>query len=124
MCKEPNKAFEYCHFEGIEYIVNSISKPLKIDLGLNSINGIRVQVEFDETVPLRRSMRLIGVGGQVIEVKIDYEFTPPQCHHCRVFGHDEGRCVRRIPEKRVEMRWQKVELKIRETEKLSNVEPR
>lgn len=59
-----NFPFEYCHFEGIEYIASNIIIPLKVDSGYNSREGIRVQVEFDANVPLRRSLRLIGVGGQ------------------------------------------------------------
>lgn len=48
-----NIPFEYRYFEGIEYIASGLGTPLRIDTGLNSQDGIRVQIEFDAAIPLR-----------------------------------------------------------------------
>lgn len=51
-------------------------------------------LEYKWSIPIRRTLRLVGGGGKVNEVKIEYEFNPPQCANCNVFGHDEQRCLK------------------------------
>lgn len=53
-----------------------------------------MQVEFHAANTIRRSLRLIGVGGKVAEVKVEFEFFPSQCDNCEVFGHDLQHCLK------------------------------
>lgn len=110
-----NVSFEYCHIEAVEYIVSSFGTPLKIGSGFLSQDGIRVLVEFDVVVPLKRIVQLDNGEGKSIEIKVDYEFLPSQCAECRVFGHDDHHCPKRkeirhveAPKRKEEMKWRAV----------------
>lgn len=94
----------YHHFEGIEDIASSLGNPLRIDSNLNSKDGIRVQIESTAADSIQRSLRLIGAGGNGVEVKVEYEFFLQRFDNCRVFGHDLIHCPKAKAEGKVTMR--------------------
>lgn len=95
--------FDYCHFDGIEYIMSGFGTSLKVDSSYAAKDGVHVQVEVAADVPLRRSVRLIRVGGKDFKVHIEYEFFYHQCATCNVFGHDVARFpkakITRLPQR-------------------------
>lgn len=58
-----------------------------------NVGGARVQIEFNSTNDLKREVGVISSGGVCFHIGIDYEFFPPCCDLCSVFGHLSGRCL-------------------------------
>ncbi|KAL0886081.1 hypothetical protein Bca101_010064 [Brassica carinata] len=53
---------------------------------------VRVWVKFDVSKPLRRVKRLTLPGGEVVNIRFDYERIQKRCYTCQRLTHDQERC--------------------------------
>lgn len=91
--------------EGISAIGSSVGKPIIMDsmtayvckngVGRNEYARVLVEIDalkgFKETIELQYRDKDKNVKGTKT-VKVTYEWKPPLCPHCKVFGHDFKEC--------------------------------
>ncbi|KAK1431835.1 hypothetical protein QVD17_08545 [Tagetes erecta] len=58
----------------------------------------RAMVEISADMEFKQTLKvgipsLEGDSVTVKQVDVEYEWTPPRCSHCKVFGHDTNNCV-------------------------------
>ncbi|GKD90980.1 RNA-directed DNA polymerase, eukaryota, reverse transcriptase zinc-binding domain protein, partial [Tanacetum coccineum] len=91
--------------KGISSISSSVGRPLIMDsmtayvckneVGRTEYARVLVEIEaskgFKETVELQYRDKNMNVRGSKT-VKVNYDWKPPICAHCLVFGHDHKSC--------------------------------
>ncbi|XP_018472293.2 uncharacterized protein LOC108843561 [Raphanus sativus] len=60
---------------------------------------VRVLVKFDVSKPLRRFKKLTLPGGEVVNIRYDYERLQKRCYTCQRLTHEQERCPWVIAEK-------------------------
>lgn len=97
--------------DGLSVIASKIGKPLMLDSYTSStcINAwgrpsyARATIEVSIDVPLREKVVVATpcndeFGGYTKDVvSVEYEWKPPQCSECKVFGHIDSACPFNIP---------------------------
>lgn len=108
---EPNKVplwislhgvpFELWNGDGISYLGSGVGKPIMLDQvtkdrclkssGRVSYARVLVEVCADRELP-------VGVKAKwgsfpITTIPVSYQWKPPQCDHCKVFGHDFKTCT-------------------------------
>ncbi|XP_018464671.1 uncharacterized protein LOC108835952 [Raphanus sativus] len=53
---------------------------------------VRVWVKFDVSKPLRRAKKLTLPGGEVVNIRYEYERIQKRCYTCQRLTHDQERC--------------------------------
>lgn len=88
--------------QGLSLVAGLIGDPKETDdftLNLVSLTMSHVQVEVDLTKPLLTVVEFERQSGEVVEVKVDYPWLPPQCSHCHELGHVIRNCLKYTPPK-------------------------
>jgi len=62
-----------------------------------SLTLSHVKVEVDLTQPLPKIVEFERHNGEVVEVLVDYPWTPPTCSHCHELGHILKSCLQFTP---------------------------
>ncbi|GKD74349.1 RNA-directed DNA polymerase, eukaryota, reverse transcriptase zinc-binding domain protein [Tanacetum coccineum] len=90
---------------GISALASSLGKPIVIDpmtastchKGIGNISYVRVFVEMDVAKDLKNETEIHYVDSSKNikgskKVQVVYDWKPPMCSHCRVFGHEIMKC--------------------------------
>ncbi|XP_071739508.1 uncharacterized protein [Rutidosis leptorrhynchoides] len=96
--------------DGLSCIASRIGKPMMLDSYTSTMcmdswgrpNYARALIEVHAKQELKESLvvatpSLDGKTQAKDEVKIEYEWRPPRCAYCEVFGHLESNCPKVIP---------------------------
>lgn len=59
---------------------------------IERISYARVLVEVDALAEPVRELTIQLANGTVISQKVEYEFEPPFCRHCKMLGHKWDNC--------------------------------
>ena len=91
--------------DGLSLIASKIGKPMMLDSYTNQMcnsswgrhSFARALIEIDAKDKMRDELTIAipnnsGDGFSKQIIKIDYEWRPPQCMHCCVFGHEDNKC--------------------------------
>ena len=49
-----------------------------------------MEISSDKELPIMVSMEL--EGGDIVNIHVEHEWTPPLCKKCRSFGHIKNQC--------------------------------
>lgn len=91
-----NVPMEYWDEEGLSHIASAVGELLYMDKLTTqgsrvSSAKICVEIGVDSALP---SDFLIRCDDDVVEVRVEYLWTPAKCPNCKVFGHSEEKCVK------------------------------
>ncbi|XP_043717563.1 uncharacterized protein LOC122665474 [Telopea speciosissima] len=91
----PNLTFHFWSSEALSSIGSVIGKPIITDKMTRSMERLSyarlcVEVSANEELPL--SVPVYGDGGFVFNQRVVYDWKPPLCVHCKVFGHMIDAC--------------------------------
>lgn len=84
------------HANGLSFIASRFGKPLFTDSMTATWKHLafaRVCVELEALKSLERSLTIILPYGKEIVIDAEYEFYPPRCFSCLVFGHSDAKCL-------------------------------
>nr|XP_043613031.1 uncharacterized protein LOC122585002 [Erigeron canadensis] len=97
--------------DGLSLIASTLGKPLLLDaytsqMCLNSWGRhsyARALIELDASRDLKDTLVIAipnvhGEGVSKVEVYVEYEWKPPHCSHCKVFGHALVTCPSQVKE--------------------------
>nr|GFA49918.1 zinc knuckle CX2CX4HX4C [Tanacetum cinerariifolium]GFA77827.1 zinc knuckle CX2CX4HX4C [Tanacetum cinerariifolium] len=56
---------------------------------------LRADVELKDTIVVAMS-KLVGEGFYMCTIRVEYEWKPPRCSSCKVFGHFFNECPKKI----------------------------
>lgn len=96
--------------ESFSKIASTIGKPLNVDNATAKrlrLDYARMCVEIDAGTELPYDVRII-VNGELVVVAIQYQWVPPICCDCKVFGHPQGSCSKQVSSKPPKDVWQVV----------------
>ncbi|KAJ4911284.1 hypothetical protein Rs2_05905 [Raphanus sativus] len=82
--------------EGLSLAAGLVGEPIETDdytKNISSLNIAHVKVEANLQKPLPSCGELVRQNGDIIDVEIDYPWTPPHCTHCNRIGHIEKNCI-------------------------------
>ena len=82
--------------EGLSLAAGLVGEPIETDdytKNISSLNVAHVKIEANLCKPLPTAGELLRENGEVIEVDIDYPWTPPLCSHCCRIGHIVKNCI-------------------------------
>lgn len=82
--------------EGLSHAAGLVGEPIETDdytKNVSSLNIAHVKVEADLTKMLPSEGELVRQSGEIINVGIDYPWTPTVCTHCRRIGHIVRNCI-------------------------------
>lgn len=77
-------------------IASTIGRPIHVDKATERrqrISSARICIEIDAKNVLPDSVE-IQVDGESVVVNVEYQFLPPICSECKVFGHPSSRCTK------------------------------
>lgn len=75
-------------------IASSVGKPLHVDKATANkqrLDYARICVEIDAGDDLPTEV-MVKVNGESVVVEIEYQWLPPKCTECKVFGHSSDSC--------------------------------
>ncbi|GJU81814.1 zinc knuckle CX2CX4HX4C containing protein [Tanacetum coccineum] len=95
--------------DGLSIIASQIGKPIMLDSytspmcieswGRSSFAGCLIEINANDVLKesLTMGVPIIDDPGFTIEtVSIEYEWKPPRCDLCRIFGHDQAQCPKKV----------------------------
>ncbi|KAG5415529.1 hypothetical protein IGI04_003096 [Brassica rapa subsp. trilocularis] len=88
------------HKKGLSLVAGLVGDPKETDdftKNLVSLSESHVKVEVDLTRPLPSIVEFERQSGEVVEVLIQYPWTPPKCSHCNELGHVIRNCLHYVP---------------------------
>ncbi|XP_071700498.1 uncharacterized protein [Rutidosis leptorrhynchoides] len=105
----------------ISSIVSQIGKPIAMDKvtkercirQTRQAGYARILIEINVNEEIPDYIKVIypsenGILGKMIKIKLGYQWKPTRCSHCKVFGHDYGRCMGRpLTEEEIEAKRKK-----------------
>jgi hypothetical protein len=77
-------------------IASAIGRPIHVDKATEKrhrISSARICIEIDAQCDLPDSVE-IQVDSESVTVHVEYQFIPPKCSKCLVFGHPSSRCAK------------------------------
>ncbi|GJU68679.1 RNA-directed DNA polymerase, eukaryota, reverse transcriptase zinc-binding domain protein [Tanacetum coccineum] len=101
-----NVPLEAWSAKGISALASGLGKPILMDTmiatmchkGIGSLGYARVLVEMDAAKELKTETEIQYIdksknikGSKKVQVK--YDWVPPACTHCKVFGHEKRKCL-------------------------------
>nr|GEY45699.1 hypothetical protein [Tanacetum cinerariifolium] len=108
---EVNENHEAYSEDGLSLIGMQIGKPVMLDAFSSSMctevwgrmSFARALIEVDAYRNLKEEVvmavpRLEGEGHTIETMKVEYEWKPPRCSDCLVFGHNNNECPKRVVE--------------------------
>ena len=85
--------------KGLSLIASAIGKPLYADSATevrSCVNFARICVEVDASHPLVEEfdVEMLGEDGSstMVPIRVSYQWKPPSCSFCQVFGHSSDSC--------------------------------
>ena len=94
---------EYWTEEGLSYLASDVGIPLYANSATEThhkINYARVCAELDATKPLIDEFFIDvpdahdpDIVCDEITIKVSYQWKPPVCTHCHIFGHSTDNCL-------------------------------
>ncbi|KAI8530014.1 hypothetical protein RHMOL_Rhmol11G0021000 [Rhododendron molle] len=87
---------EFWTTECFSKIARTIGKPLHVDQATAKklrLDYARVCVEIDVGTDLPDDVQ-ITINGEAVIVALQYQWLPPICTNCKVFGHPKGTCFK------------------------------
>ncbi|KAF3598900.1 hypothetical protein F2Q69_00034525 [Brassica cretica] len=82
--------------EGLILAAGLVGEPIETDdytKNVSSLNFAHVKVEANLCKPLPTAGELMRENSEIIDVDIDYPWTPPLCSHCCRIGHIVKNCI-------------------------------
>ncbi|KAG2248103.1 hypothetical protein Bca52824_087731 [Brassica carinata] len=82
--------------EGLTLAAGLVGEPIETDdytKNVSSLNFAHVKVEANLCKPLPTAGELMRENSEIIDVDIDYPWTPPLCSHCCRIGHIVKNCI-------------------------------
>ncbi|XP_071718721.1 uncharacterized protein [Rutidosis leptorrhynchoides] len=96
--------------EGLSRIASKVGRPMMLDSYTSTMcmeswgrpNYARAMIELSADKDMRESLTIAtpcADGSKVVTdmVTIEYEWSPPRCGGCKVFGHKDIQCPKNIP---------------------------
>ncbi|XP_071713634.1 uncharacterized protein [Rutidosis leptorrhynchoides] len=96
--------------DGLSMIASKVGKPIMLDSYTSTMcveawgrpNYARAMIEISAESELRTNLKvgtpgINGASSLVDTVTIEYEWKPPRCSGCKVFGHRDAQCRKNIP---------------------------
>ncbi|XP_071726548.1 uncharacterized protein [Rutidosis leptorrhynchoides] len=90
---------------GLSVIASKIGRPMMLDAYTSTMcleswgrpNFARAMIEVSSKQVLKESLKVAtpninGSGNTIDEVRIEYDWKPPRCSCCKVFGHNDSQC--------------------------------
>ncbi|XP_043697212.1 uncharacterized protein LOC122647998, partial [Telopea speciosissima] len=91
----PSLPFHFWSSEALSSIGSVIGKPIVTDKTTRSMERLsyaRLCVEVSANSDLPSSIPVYGDNGLSFHQRVVYDWKPPLCKHCRVFGHSDVTC--------------------------------
>lgn len=88
--------------EGLSLISSYLGKPLLADdctLMRTRLSYARICVEVDVDFHYPASIPLMIDGKIALEMPVEYQWKPPKCESCKVFGHSSKNCTKKLKPK-------------------------
>ena len=95
--------------DGLSMLASKIGSPMRLDSYTSDMCNeawgrssyaralIEISAEHDFKEVLTMAIPELDEGKYVTEtIRVEYEWIPPRCAHCHVFGHDSEGCPKRI----------------------------
>ncbi|KAI3770647.1 hypothetical protein L6452_01788 [Arctium lappa] len=95
--------------EGLSYIASKIGKPLAMDswtanmckyaAGKSAFARVLLEVPTRQNWLEKVKIRIPDPETQEVtlhELRVEYDWKPPMCSHCKIFGHSDSSCVASI----------------------------
>lgn len=89
---------EFWTAECFSKIASTIGKPLHVDQATAKklrLDYARICVEIDAGTELPDDVE-ITINGEAVIVALQYQWLPPICTDCKVFGHPTGSCTKQL----------------------------
>ncbi|GKF15871.1 trichome birefringence-like protein 3 [Tanacetum coccineum] len=96
--------------DGLSLIGTQIGKPIMLDTFTSSMCGdtcgrmryARALIEVSADKELKQEVVMgvpleDGTGHKIERMKVEYEWKPPVCIDCHIFGHSNSQCPKRAP---------------------------
>lgn len=96
--KLPNLKLHLWNEHALSKLASAIGKPVcsdSITAKKDRISFARVCIEIQADFELPQILKIKGPGGREFAQKVEYEWIPPRCSHCKVFGHKTDRCKKK-----------------------------
>ncbi|GJX04953.1 zf-CCHC domain-containing protein [Tanacetum coccineum] len=77
--------------DGLSLIATQVGKPVMLDACYNGKKDFETEVIMG--VP-----EVEGTVHTNVKIQVEYEWKPPLCHDCHVFGHNDDQCPKRVIE--------------------------
>ncbi|KAF5187086.1 Rna exonuclease, partial [Thalictrum thalictroides] len=84
--------------EGLGFIASLLGRPVCLDdatLKKTRLKFAKVCIEVDLECPFPKSLK-IKLGGEIVDIKVDYTWIPSKCSKCASFGHLSNKCTRKL----------------------------
>nr|XP_034902021.1 uncharacterized protein LOC118039434 [Populus alba] len=91
-----NVPLEYWTIKGLSCIASAIGVPLRADRTIllrKRLSYARVCVEIDASKTLVKEYDLRCPNGVFVTISAEYEWIPPRCNNCNIFGHTTTICT-------------------------------
>ncbi|GAA0146433.1 hypothetical protein LIER_36311 [Lithospermum erythrorhizon] len=91
----PNLILQFWNPEMLRKIGNHIGNPKFSDsttTGMEKIAYARLCIEVSAKEKLSGLVPLVNERDQEFQQKVVYEWLPPRCSHCHLFGHTDNSC--------------------------------
>ncbi|GKF10817.1 RNA-directed DNA polymerase, eukaryota, reverse transcriptase zinc-binding domain protein [Tanacetum coccineum] len=98
-------SFELCNGNGISKIMSGVGKPMLMDkltrerclkkAGKLDFARVLVEVSASDELPNVLEIEYPAIGdrpGRIGKLIVKYQWKPPQCSHCKTFGHSTSAC--------------------------------
>ncbi|XP_021985761.1 uncharacterized protein LOC110881945 [Helianthus annuus] len=95
--------------DGLSLLASRIGKPMFLDKYTSNMcleswgksSFARAVIEIDANQDMKDSLKvaipnLEGEGVSKATIGVEYEWKPPRCHHCCVFGHEGESCPKHV----------------------------
>ncbi|KAJ0467100.1 hypothetical protein HanIR_Chr14g0681541 [Helianthus annuus] len=95
--------------DGLSMLASKIGSPVRLDSytvdmcndawGRSSYARALIEIPADQELKSNITMAIPDLDGNnyvTVTIRVEYEWEPPRCAHCCVFGHDSGECPTRI----------------------------
>ncbi|XP_062119067.1 uncharacterized protein LOC133832784 [Humulus lupulus] len=77
---------------GVPILVDKVTK----DRSMMQFARVLVEIELSEDLP--KSVQFLNEKGQLVEQFLEFEWLPTQCRGCKVYGHTERMCNKKLAE--------------------------
>ena len=85
--------------KGISYIASGLGNPLYMDritARQQRLAFAKVCVEIDAGMEIPRFLEVELRNGSTVHVQVDIPWIPIKCSHCKIFGHADKACSRKV----------------------------